>query len=218
MSRARLFESDGVDLNVYLCGAYFRVTADGLNDVGEVDPFGDVGKPSRDEGEASPAAQSSMTMTAADAEAILDFTGTDDWFDGRLRRLTFITGREATDLVLDLELPNSTLAAEREARSYRFQTVKDVTIALNSAELCRQRVRSGHITQARMNYARMDHEQDDQEVHLERIDPIDLSIYTTGGYIRIAAKAVEPCRASGPGRGPLECHAKPNERQHPEHE
>lgn len=41
--QARLFESDGVDLNVYLCGAYLRVTADGVSDAAEVDPFGGAG-------------------------------------------------------------------------------------------------------------------------------------------------------------------------------
>jgi hypothetical protein len=52
--------------------------------------------------------------SAADAEVILDFTRTDDWFDGRLRRLTFITSAEITDVVLDLELRKPMSAAERE--------------------------------------------------------------------------------------------------------
>jgi hypothetical protein len=192
--QARLFESDGVDLNVYFCGAYLRITADGVNDLAEVDPFGDAANPLRDESAASAAAQPSKAMTAADAEAVLDFPATDDWFDGRLRRLTFMTGREVTDVVLDLELRNSTpdsMEAEREPRSYRFRTVKDVTIALNSAALRRQRVREGHITQGRMNYGQMDHEDDNWEIHVSQIAPLDLSVYTTGGFIRIAAKAVE---------------------------
>src|SRR5688572_11169071 len=82
--QARLFESDGVDLNVYFCGAYLRVTADGVNDAAEVDPFGDAENALRDQSAASAAAEASKAMTAGDAEAILDFSATDDWFDGRL--------------------------------------------------------------------------------------------------------------------------------------
>lgn len=166
--QARLFESDRVDLNVYFCGAYLRLTADGLEDAADL---------SGGEAEGSDAAPSSKAMTAADAEAILDFTGNADWFDGRLRRLTFITGRKFTELVLDLDLPGATAAAAREARSYRFRAVKDVTVALNSAELRRQRVRDGNITQGCMNYG------DRGETA-----PMDLSVITTGGIIRIAAK------------------------------
>jgi hypothetical protein len=46
--------------------------------------------------------------------------------------------------------------------------VTDVTIALNSAELYRQRVNEGHISQGRMNNGRMDDEHEDQEVDLIR--------------------------------------------------
>jgi hypothetical protein len=158
---------------------------------GHVDPFGDAQNALRDESAASVAAEASKAMTAADAEAILDFSATDDWFDGRLRRLTFITGGEVTDVVLELELPNSMPAAERESRSYRFRTVNDVMLALNSAALGRERVREGHITQGRMNYEQVRDQRDDWEVDLNPIAPLDLSVYTTGGYIRIAAKAVE---------------------------
>jgi hypothetical protein len=193
--QARLFESDGVDLNVYFCGAYLRVTADGVNDAAEVDPFGDAENALRDQSAASAAAEASKAMTAGDAEAILDFSATDDWFDGRLRRVTFITGEEVTDLILDLDLPNSMPAAERESRSYRFRTVSDVMLALNSAALCRERVREGHITQGRMNYEQVRDQRDDWEADLNQIAPLDLSVYTTGGYIRIAANAVETCGA-----------------------
>ncbi len=72
--QARLFESDRVDLNVYLCGAYLRVTADGVEDAVEDDPFGDAENASRDQSAASAAAESSKAMTAGDAEVILDFS------------------------------------------------------------------------------------------------------------------------------------------------
>lgn len=191
--QARLHESDRVDLNVYLCGAYLRVSADGLRDAPEAHRLGDAGKTSREESAAPFPAGPRKAMTAADAEAILEFSKTDDWFDGRLRRLTLITSRETTDVVMDLELPNPLRAADREPRAYRFRSVEDVTIALNSAELRRRRVRQGHITQGRMNYGRMDAEFVDQAVDLNQLVPLDLSVYTTGGYVRIAAKAVEPC-------------------------
>jgi hypothetical protein len=82
---ARLHESDRVDLNVYFCGAYLRVTADDLRDAPGVHPLGDAGKTSREESAAPPPAGPRKAMTAADAEAILEFSETDDWFDGRLR-------------------------------------------------------------------------------------------------------------------------------------
>jgi hypothetical protein len=194
--QARLFESDGVDLNVFLCGAYLRVTADGLEDTVEASPFGGAENRSHDGSESSAVARPSKAMAAADAEVVLDLAGTDnpwtdDWFDGRLKSLTFITSDEVTDVVLNLELPKPMAPAEREARSYRFLDVKDITIALNSAELRRRRVKAGHITQGRMNYGRIDDEHDGM-IPFNEIAPLDLSVYTTGGYIRIAAKTVEP--------------------------
>jgi hypothetical protein len=101
--QARLHEADRVDLNVYFCGAYLRVTADDLRDARDVHPFGDASKTSREESAAPPPVGPWKAMTAADAEAILEFAETDDWFDGRLRRLTFITNGESTDVVMDLE-------------------------------------------------------------------------------------------------------------------
>jgi hypothetical protein len=176
---------------VYLCGGYLRVRADGLRDPSNVDSLAGTGDTAREEAEMLTAVGPSPAMTASHAERLLDFTKTDDWFDGQLRRLTFTTSRALTDVVLDLDLPNASKPAEREARSYRFRNVKDLTVALNTAELDRQRVRAGHITQGRMNLERID----DQGVDPGQIAPLDLSVYTTGGFIRISAKAVEPCGA-----------------------
>ena len=195
--QARLFESDRVDLNVFLAGAYLRLTADGLEDAVADRPFGDAENPSREESDASAAAKSSKAMTAADAEVLLDLGGTDepssdDWFDGRLQGLTFITSGEVTDVVLALDVPKPMAPANRESRAYRFRDVTDVTISLNSAALRQQRVRDGHITQGRMNYGRIDYEHD-RSVPFNQTAPLDLSVYTTGGYIRIVARTVEPC-------------------------
>jgi hypothetical protein len=106
-----------VDLNVFLCGAYLRLTADGLDDAVGDRPFGDAEDPSREESDASAAAKSSKAMTAADA--LLDLGGTDDpssddWFDGRLQGLTFITSEEVKNVVLALEVPNPMAPAGRE--------------------------------------------------------------------------------------------------------
>jgi hypothetical protein len=195
--QARLFGSDRVDLNVFLTGAYLRLTADGLEDAVADQPFGDAGRPSREESRVSAVAKSSKAMTAADAEAVLDPGGTDDpssddWFDGRLQGLTFITGGEATDVVLALDVPKRGAPADREPRAYRFRDVTDVTISLNSAALRQQRVKEGHISQGRMNYGRLDRESD-WSVPFNQRAPLDFSVYTTGGYIRIAARTVEAC-------------------------
>ena len=112
-----------------------------------------------------------------DFESQLEMTEADDWFDGQLRDITYATDGTRTEVVLELDLPVRPGAAERHVRAYRFIDVQEIVVAVTSAELKRVKVIKGHITQGRLNNS----------------DVLDLSVYTTGGYIRIVALQAERC-------------------------
>jgi hypothetical protein len=119
-----------------------------------------------------------------DFEAQLDFAETDEWFDGKLRDITYATDGQRTEVVLELDMPVRAGAAERHVRAYRFIDVQEFVVAATSAELQRRRFIKGNITQGRLNDS----------------DVLDLSVYTTGGYIRIVALQAERCVVT-PGGG-----------------
>jgi hypothetical protein len=121
-----------------------------------------------------------------DFEAQLDMTETDNWFDGQLRDITYETDGRRTEVVLELDLPVCAGAAERHVRAYRFIEVQEIVVAATSAELKRLKVIKGHITQGRLNESEL----------------LDLSVYTTGGYIRIVAVQVERCVVTSGGADP----------------
>jgi hypothetical protein len=117
-----------------------------------------------------------------DVDALDDLLGLNElsWHDGRLRSLEYLTSESTTEVLLSMEIYEDEHSRERHAVTFRFSGVRDYTHAGSSAEL-QAHYNAGHIMQARLNVGRNETNQ---------VDHVDLSVYLTGGYIRIVAESV----------------------------
>jgi hypothetical protein len=113
-------------------------------------------------------------MDIETAELQLEITKT-DWHDGRLVSVTYITSPDTTSVVLSLEIHADHESRERHAVRFKFVGVRDFTHASASSEL-QDHHAAGNIGQARFNSS--------------TAGLIDLSVFLTGGYLRIVAESV----------------------------
>jgi hypothetical protein len=107
-------------------------------------------------------------------ERVLELNGT-QWHDGNLRQVTYVTSADSTYVLVSVEIYETNQSPVRHAVTFKFLGVRDYMQAGTSAEL-QQHYGPGHIIQARPN--------------ANPAGLLDLSIYLTGGYMRIVSESV----------------------------
>lgn len=110
-----------------------------------------------------------------DLEVLLELKAT-QWHDGRLRSVSYSLTSGLAVIVLKVEIYASEEARERHQKTFRFVDVSDVVMTAKASELQTHHW-AGNIIQARLHGS----------------DRPALSIYLTGGYVRIVAEKIESC-------------------------
>lgn len=108
-------------------------------------------------------------------ETSLELSATQSWHRGQLRSLTYTASEDKTELVLELSVFRGQQLKDAEVRCFRFVDVEDIVVSTDNAELQRRDLRPGNITQGRLNDSHR----------------LDLSVYLTGGYIRVVAQDID---------------------------
>lgn len=109
-----------------------------------------------------------------------------NWLGARFQGLDYSTNGDTTEIVLEMWVQVSPLPAEKQLRRFKFVDVRETMVSTKTAELLRSTVLGGNVTQG----------------WLSDSDVLDVSIYATGGYMRIVARDVEPGDSlTSPGSG-----------------
>ena len=108
-------------------------------------------------------------------EAKLGLEDVGNWLGARFRRLDYSTDGDTTNIILEMWVQVVPSPAEKQLRRFMFVDVREITMSTKTAELLRSKVMGGNVSQG----------------WLSDSDVLDVSIYTTGGYMRIVARDVE---------------------------
>jgi hypothetical protein len=110
-----------------------------------------------------------------DLEVLLELKAT-QWHDGRLQSLSYSLASGLGVVLLKVTIYASEEAPERHHKTFRFVNVSDIVMTAKASEL-QANDWAGNIIQARLHIS----------------DQPALSIYLTGGYVRLVAERVESC-------------------------
>lgn len=102
--------------------------------------------------------------------------GETQWHDARLRRLAYSIAGATAEVVLEMEVYANREVRERHSLCIRAIDVQEFVLCAKGSEL-REQFGAGNVIQGQL------HESESAQ----------LSVYLTGGYIRIVAREIERC-------------------------